>query len=226
MDNFTLLCAEDDLEALEDIKYLLNRYFVEVYTATNGDDAYDLYVKHSPSILLLDINMPKSTGLEVASKIRKVDIKTPIIFLTAHSDKDMLLQAINLQVSSYVIKPFKIKELKDSIIKAREKIMKKNNKVILENSFIWDGGIGELYYKTKEIQLTKKVNLLIQLLFKNRSQFLNIDEIYYEVSDNKNEDGSNSIVQLISRLKKKIKKTIRSEKFFIENVYGMWYRIK
>lgn len=69
--------------------------------------------------------MPKSTGLEVASKIRKVDIKTPIIFLTAHSDKDMLLQAINLQVSSYVIKPFKIKELKDSIIKAREKIMKK-----------------------------------------------------------------------------------------------------
>lgn len=37
MDNFTLLCAEDDLEALEDIKYLLNRYFVEVYTATNGE---------------------------------------------------------------------------------------------------------------------------------------------------------------------------------------------
>lgn len=67
---------------------------------------------------------------------------------------------------------------------------------------------------------------MIQLLLKNRSQFLNIDEIYYEVSDNKNEDGSNSIVQLISRLKKKIKKTIRSEKFFIENVYGMGYRIK
>ena len=226
MKKLTLLCVEDDIEALEDTVYLLKRYFSEVYTATNGEEALEIYNKHKPNIILLDINIPKLNGLQVASKIRETDIKTPIIFLTAHSEKNKLLKAINLQVSSYIIKPFKIKELKESIFKIIEKVDIKDNKVLLANNFIWNIDTYELFYNDKQIALTKNEILLLKILVQNRSRFLTAQEISLDICINDIDNMGNSVVQLISRFKKKIQNQLQNDKFFIENIYGSGYRVK
>jgi DNA-binding response OmpR family regulator len=224
MNKLTLLCVEDDIEALEDIKYLLKRYFIKIYTALDGKEALALYKQNTPDIILLDINIPKLNGLEVASKIRKLDETTPIIFLTAHSESTKLLKAIDLQVSSYIIKPFKIQELTDAIYKVIKKINITNNKVELASNFIWDEGNDELFYKEHQILLTKNETLLIKLLLKYKSRFFTIEELLFEF--NANENAKNNIVQLISRFKKKVKNDIGNDNFFIENNYGSGYRIK
>ncbi|MCK5294209.1 MAG: response regulator transcription factor [Arcobacteraceae bacterium] len=225
MDKLKLLCVEDDIEALEDLGYLLKRYFYQIYTASDGVEALKLFNEHKPDIVLLDINLPKMSGLEVASKIREYDNKTPIIFLTAYSDKDKLLKAIELKVSSYIIKPFKIFELKDAINKVIKEISIENSQLILTNNFIWDKNSIELLYKDIQIPLTKNEIGIIKLLILNRSKFLTTNEISLEISNNDN-FNDNNIVQLISRFKKKINKTIENDDFFIENIYGGGYRLK
>ncbi len=224
--NLTLLCVEDDKEALEDIVYLLERYFSKVYTAINGQDALDIYNKNKPDIILLDINIPKISGLEVASQIRKNDETTPIIFLTAHSERDKLLKAISLQVISYIVKPFKIKELKDIMVKLIQKIDIKSDMITLENNFVLNISTYELFYNQQQISLTKNEILLVKILFLNRSRYLTAGEIALDICTNDNDTTENNIVQLISRFKKKVLKLIKTNSFFIENTYGSGYRIK
>ncbi|MEA3554721.1 MAG: response regulator [Campylobacterota bacterium] len=225
MSKLTLLCVEDDKEALDDTVYLLKKYFQNVYTAENGKEALDLYKEHKPDIILLDINIPFLSGLEVAAKIREKDNNTSIIFLTAHSDKDKLIKAIDLQVSSYIVKPFKINELKDTIFKVIKKIEFRNTKVQFRNDFIWDKEAYTLFYNKQQIPLTKNEILLIKLLLVNKSRFLSVNEISLEVCTSDSDSIGNNVVQLISRFKKKVKKAINSDKFFIENSYGNGYKI-
>ncbi|MEA2016846.1 MAG: response regulator transcription factor [Campylobacterota bacterium] len=224
MDNLTLMCVEDDLESQKDIVYLLKKYFKNIYTASDGEEALKVYKNKKPNIILLDINIPKLNGLDVASKIRESDITTPIIFLTAHSEKNMLLQAIDLQVSSYIIKPFKIEELKETIFKIIDKVGYVNLK--LENNFSWNDETSELYYKEKQVNVTKNEIVLIKLLIENRSRYLSVNQISNEVCISENDALGNNVVQLISRFKKKLKKQINSDKFFIQSSYGNGYRIK
>lgn len=226
MDKLTLLCVEDDLEALEDIVYLLKRYFTKIYTAVDGKEALDSYYEHKPNIILLDINIPKLNGIQVATKIRKGDELVPIIFLTAHSEKDKLLKAIDLQVSSYIIKPFKIDELKEIIFKVIKKVNIEDNRLELSDNYIWDNENDELFYFDKQINLTKNEILLIKLLLANRSRFFTSQDISCEISVSEHDYTGNNVAQLISRFKKKVKNETEDEKFFIENIYGSGYRIK
>lgn len=222
----TLLCVEDDLEALEDTMYLLKRYFSNIYSATNGEDALFVYNEQKPDIILLDINIPKLNGLKVASKIRETDEQTPIIFLSAHSEREKLLKAVNLQVSSYIIKPFKIDELKEVIFKIIKKLDINTDNIELSSDFIWDKNSCELFYQDEKIVLTKNEILLISLLLENKSRFLTVHDVSLEISINEVDQTGNNIVQLISRFKKKVKKQINNDDFFIENTYGSGYRIK
>jgi DNA-binding response OmpR family regulator len=111
MTNLKLLYVEDDQEIIEDIDYFLKRHFNEIIIAQDGEEAFNYFEKRKPDIIILDINIPKMNGLKLASKIRETNREIPIIFLTAFSDKENLLQAINLHAFSYLIKPFKIDEL-------------------------------------------------------------------------------------------------------------------
>lgn len=228
MNDLTLLYVEDDKEALEDVVFLLKRYFDEIYTASNGEEGLALFTKNSIDIVLLDINMPKINGLELASKIREVDENIPILFLTAHSETQKLLSAINLQAISYLIKPFNVDELRDSVLKAIKFVNKRKNninRILLNNSFYWNDLNTELYYKNKLLALTKNEILLVKSLFENRNRFLTAEELSEIIFEDKKIE-TNSIVQLISRFKNKIIKKINNDIFFIENIYSQGYRIK
>ncbi|MEA1915034.1 MAG: response regulator transcription factor [Campylobacterota bacterium] len=225
MNNLTLLCVEDDEEALNDTVYLLKKYFKKIYTAVDGDEALASYAKYQPDIILLDINIPKLNGIEVAQSIRQTDETTPIIFLSAHSDRDKLLCAIKIQVSSYIVKPFEVKELNDTIAKTIQRILKNNIVLTLNSGFSWDKDTHDLYYDKTKIPLTKNEIVLVQLLLAQRPRYLSVNEIALEIGENNSDVHSNNIVQLISRFKKKIKNIIQSDVCFIENTYGSGYRI-
>lgn len=228
MNNLTLLYVEDDLEALEDVVYLLKRYFSKIYTATNGEEALELFSAHSPDIILLDINIPKINGLQVASKIKELNDEIPILFLTAHSETEKLLKAIDLRAISYIIKPFSIEELNESISKTIKMLNKQslnNNILTFTDNFSWNIELKELSYKEEKLDLTKNEILLIELLINNKSRFLTAQDISEMIFPDKQVE-SNSIVQLISRFKNKVTKQTMLKRFFIENIYSQGYRIK
>ena len=96
----------------------MERYVEKVYTAKDGEEALLMYNKHEPDIVVADINLPKLSGLEVITKIREENKEIPAVIISAHDDEYFHEQAKELNVSTYVRKPFRLQELTGAIEKA------------------------------------------------------------------------------------------------------------
>lgn len=228
MNNLTLLYVEDEIQTIQSIDFFLKRLFKDVFIAQDGEEALRLFSENKPDVIILDISIPKMDGLKVASKIREQNSEIPIIFVTAHSDNDKLLKAINLQTYSYLVKPIRVDELNQIILKCIKSVLEKkekNTNKVLADGFEWNEDKKTLYFKNNRISLTKNEVSLIEFFIKNSTKIFSIEDIieycFY------NEDmKNNSVIQIISRLKKKVAEQTNTNYFFIENIYNKGYKLK
>ncbi|MEA2099422.1 MAG: diguanylate cyclase [Campylobacterota bacterium] len=116
----TILYVEDEDDVREGYSRALNRISKELYTAPNGSIGLELYKKYNPDIVISDIRMPVMNGLEMVKEIKDINPDVNIIFTTAHSESSYLLEAIELHVEGYLLKPVQ----KKSMITLIEKLAK------------------------------------------------------------------------------------------------------
>ena len=136
LSELTLLLVEDNRETQELIASLLQPHFSHIYRASTADEALQLYRKKRPDIILSDIYMPGISGLELARKIRSENREIPILLLSAHNDTETLLQAANLMIDGFVIKPvLEVDHLLRRLREAAERIPR-NKTTIPENETI------------------------------------------------------------------------------------------
>lgn len=122
MNNLKLLYVEDEIETRQThVRYLNKNYDFNIIEANNGSEAFELYLKHKPQILLTDISMPIMCGLTLIEKIREIDNDIKVIVLSAHDETEKLLRAVELNLTSYQIKPISRKKLNESLQKAIQK---------------------------------------------------------------------------------------------------------
>jgi diguanylate cyclase (GGDEF)-like protein len=100
-----ILYVEDEDDIREGFALILQRGSKELYIATNGQEALELFARNFVDIVVSDIKMPKMNGLEMAKKIKDLSPETPIVFTTAFSDNDYLKEAIEIGVDGYILKP-------------------------------------------------------------------------------------------------------------------------
>ena len=226
MSKLTLLYAEDDAFIRDTFAYVLSDMFDKVYLAENGKEAYELYRQKKPDIILLDNFMPAINGLDVARLIRKENETVPIVILTAHSEREQLLKAVDLKLETYLIKPVDPQVLIETLEKIKEKL-KSNNIYRLRSSLVWDDNTQILHYKDKIIKLTKKEKLAIEILIKNINTYVRNDALIYHIWDDEIPDEShdNKLIQLIYRINKKIATETGITDKLIENSYTLGYRI-
>jgi len=224
--NFKLLYVEDNEEVRNNFVEIFSRYFKTIITAEDGEHALELYKNHHFDLAILDISIPKINGLNVAKEIRKLDKDVELIMLTAYSDKDKLLQAINLHLFSYLIKPVKAKEL-DSTLKDVIKKLFGNSILNLHNGYTYNTNLKKLYFKDEDIKISKNETKLIEFLRVDPNRHYTSCEIATDVlGDTKVDDiKCNNITQLISRFKKKMLNLYDKEYFFIDNIYAIGYKI-
>jgi PAS domain S-box-containing protein len=110
-ESFTILYVEDDKAAQKELKELLEDYFTFVLTASDGEEALNLFKNNKIDIVLTDILMPKMDGIELTRRIKKDSPHTPVIVITAHSEHNYLIECIKLRVDGYILKPFDLMEL-------------------------------------------------------------------------------------------------------------------
>ena len=103
--DYTILYAEDEDGVRKNIAKSLRYKCKNVIEAVDGEEAYNLYKEKKPDIIITDIQMPKMNGLELIKKIREIDTTIPIVVLSAHTEKEKLLQAIKFNLIDYVVKP-------------------------------------------------------------------------------------------------------------------------
>lgn len=223
MDSFKLLYIEDDRDIQEIYLNFLKDFIETIYCANDGEEGYNIYLENRPDIILLDINMPKIDGLSLAKKIRRIDKDVKIIITTSYSEQDKLLQAIELYLIRYIIKPIEPEVLKDAIEKAKAEIEEQRGRkqiFLLDRDTIWDAKAKVLTRDGREIKLTKNERRLLELLSTNKNKVFSFFEIfdYISYNDFDKEYDANQIRALVKLVRKKIPKNS------IINVYGEGYR--
>ena len=111
--NITILYAEDEKDLREVTHQILKGFTKKQYVAQNGQEGLELFKAHENEIdlIITDVNMPVMNGLDMVKEIKKININIPIIVATAFSNKEYLLEAIDIGVDKYVLKPIDIAKL-------------------------------------------------------------------------------------------------------------------
>ena len=117
-----LLYVEDEEDIRSATSLFLSRRVEELITATDGQEGLEFYDKYKPDLIVSDVRMPRMDGLSMASMIRQKDTRIPIIIVTAHSEKDYFVQAIDAGVNQFVIKQISTVKLYEAILKAYDYI--------------------------------------------------------------------------------------------------------
>ena len=221
--NHSILYIEDEIDIRKNYSKYLNRYFDHVYEADNGETAYKIYKDKKPDILIVDINIPKINGLDLLKKIREEDHNVKAIMLTAYSDVTRLLEASELKLTKYLVKPISRQDLKEALDIAIHEISKfqiHSNKIFtLKNDFTWSFNKNELYKNNILISTTSKEKKTLDILFSNINQTLNYNDIVIHVWDDFENDKIHALKTMIKKLRKKLPENT------IENVYGIGYRV-
>ena len=121
----TILYVEDEIEVRYTIGEILNNIFKTVLLAKNGEEGFELFKTSDVDIIITDITMPIKNGVEMSSQIRKLDDEIPIVVISANSDTKYFIDMIKIGVDGYLIKPLEHDQFINTIHKAMQKIILK-----------------------------------------------------------------------------------------------------
>jgi len=107
--------VEDEEAIRKELGSFLQRFCETLYVAVDGKDGLESFEKHNPDIVISDIKMPHMNGIDMAKAIKNIEPEKPVIFTTAHSESGYTLQAIDMQVDGYILKPIDLRKLKTKL---------------------------------------------------------------------------------------------------------------
>ncbi len=119
--NMKLLYVEDNQEARETTKLILEEFFDNIVVAIDGQDGYEKFKNNDIDLIITDINMPKLNGLEMISKIREIDNNVSVLILSAHNEPEFLDYSVRLCIDSYLLKPIDIDLFLEALTKVTTK---------------------------------------------------------------------------------------------------------
>lgn len=217
--DFKILFVEDEKKIREHLTNTLKYLVEEVREASSGVEGLQVLNEFSPDIIITDLEMPEMNGIEFIKEIRKTDRNICIIVLTAYTDKEYLLELIDMHIEHYIVKPMNFEKLLDVLQNCEKTILEqKNIQHLLPLDYSYDEDKKILTYKNELIKLTKKEILFLELLFKNSFRIVSYDEINLHVWEESVMTES-SIRSLVKNLRRKLPVDL------IENLSGVGYKL-
>ena len=218
--NITILYVDDNNFIREEAVEYLSLLYTNVLEARNGEEALSIYANAKPNIIITDIEMPIINGLEMVKSIRQKDKKIPIIIVTAFMNPEYLLEAIELRLVKYILKPMTNHKLDIALTLAHECLEDEGANCIvqLSSNTYYDKFNRTLIIDDKIVQLTHNELMLFNLLINHSNNIVTYDEIKNKIW-NYEENYRDSLRSLVRSLRHKL------EGIVIQNVSGIGYRI-
>jgi len=225
MEKVKILLCEDD----ENLGMLLNEYLqtkgFETELCLDGEAGYKAFTNNSYDFCILDIMMPKKDGFSLAQDIRKLNSNVPILFLTAKTLKEDVLEGFKIGGDDYVTKPFSMEELLYRIEAILRRICVKKSRITSEyklGKFTFDTQKQLLIIDGKVTKLTTKECELLTMLAQNANNILERNYALKTIWVEDNCFNARSMDVYITKLRKLLKDDPNVE---IINIHGKGYKL-
>jgi DNA-binding response OmpR family regulator len=223
MSKIKVLLAEDEASLGMIVKESLETRNFTVFHTKNGEEAFEVYRKEKPDILVLDVMMPKKDGFTLAKEIRLENKTIPIIFLTAKSQTSDVLEGFKHGGNDYLKKPFSMEELivrmKGLLNRVALKIAPETIKI---SNYSFNAAKQILTFSNEIQQLTHREAQLLLALFEKKNEVLDRAFILNKLWGSDDFFNARSMDVFISKLRKKLKK---DKNIQILNVRGFGYKL-
>ena len=218
-----LLIVEDEKELCDTVAKSLYGAGYEVDTCYDGDEALDYILSDDYDLIVLDLNLPGTDGMDILRELRKKNEETKVLILSARSQIADKVEGLDAGANDYMEKPFHLQELEARIRSlTRRKFVQKD--VCLEcGELTFDTRKREAYAKGIPVTLTRKENGILEYLILNQGRPVSQEELIEHVWDASVDSFSGSVRVHMSSLRKKLKAALGYDP--IVNKVGEGYEI-
>jgi two-component system OmpR family response regulator len=221
----TILFAEDDENLAFLVKENLEIAGYQILLAMNGEEAYRLSISHKVDLFLLDIMMPRKDGFWLAEQIRKRDVETPIVFLTAKITESAKIEGFTAGADDYITKPFSIKELLlrlAAILKRTMHAREITEPVYTIGKMSFNYKNRSIIIDDKEIKVNIKEAEILRVLAENMNVIVPRRTLLMKIWGGDDYFQSRSMDVYITR----VRKLLRLDPFIeLQNVYGTGFKL-
>ena len=216
-----LLIVEDEQALVKPVKKFLEGKGFAVDTVDNGKDAIEYALETKYDCILLDLNLPEIDGITVADTLRKEEVQSPIIMVTARSQIYNKLEGFESGADDYVTKPFDLNELVARINAVIKRSSKNSDEILtfgeyevqVESNKVIDSEEG------REIELSNKEMGILEYLLRNKGVIVSAEEILEHVWDREIDMFTSTVKTHMKTLRKKID----PKKKYIKTIRGKGY---
>ncbi len=219
-----LLVVEDEKTLADLIKEGLEEEGFSVDVAYDGQEGLFMAQNEPFDLVVLDIMLPEIDGIEILKSMRNNKITTPVLMLTAKSDVEDKVSALNIGADDYLTKPFSFEELLARIKAVLRRNFKEASNIIRIADLKLDLSTREVERAGKKIDLTAREYALLEYLALNKNRLLTRTDITEHIYNYEFDFDSNVVDVTVTRLRKKIDKDFKKK--LIHTVRGVGYMIK
>ena len=216
-----ILIMEDDMALNKGLCKALTTDSRQLISCTDIRSAREQILCSTPSLILLDINLPDGSGLDFLKEIKKGSDPIPVILLTANDTDLDIVNGLELGADDYITKPFSLAVLRARVNTQLRKIPSAtvSNSVITIDDYSFDFSTMEFSIRNKKMELSKTEQKLLRLLIENRGTVMSrsalVDRIWTDGAEYVDE---NALSVTVKRLRDKLK-----AHSYIKTIYGIGY---
>lgn len=203
-----LLVVEDEKSLCNTIAKGLRLIGYDIDTCYDGEEAYELCMIESYDLIILDLNLPKMDGMDVLRELRRSDLETKVLILSARGQIRDKVDGLDAGANDYLVKPFHFEELEARVRSLTRRRFVQDNIILTRGDIAFDTKKRICFVKGNSLSLTRKEGGILEYLLLNSGRPVSQEELIEHVWDGSVNYFSNSVRVHISSLRKKIRDEI------------------
>ncbi|PIC87389.1 DNA-binding response regulator [Sporosarcina sp. P20a] len=221
-----ILIVEDELSIQKLLEFTLQQADYKTVLANDGEEAVEKVLDEQPDLIILDLMLPKIDGLEVCRMLRKEDIETPIIMLTAKGEEMDKIVGLEMGADDYMTKPFSPREVaarvRAVLRRTGERNHMKEKKLVAGQLTVYPERL-EVYLDEKPLEFTPKEFELLVYFMKHPNRVFSRDQLLQAVWNYEFAGDSRIVDVHVSHLRDKIEENTRKPRY-IKTMRGVGYK--
>ena len=224
MEKIHVLLVEDERTLSMIIQDTLEEQGFRISTAFHGEEGLRMFFAERPEVVVADVMMPRMDGFEMVRRIRQTDRTTPVLFLTARSGINDVVEGFELGANDYLKKPFSMQELIIRIKALLHKafVQKEQTHIFELGNYLFHAVSQQLTYAGISQELSHRESEILRRLCEHRNEVVSTQSILLELWGDDSFFNSRSLHVFITKLRHKLAK---DERIRIVNVRGIGYKL-